>query len=54
MENREEIQLSLIIVCRYIIMKLMSGKDCTTGNLIMLITNALNGPRSYLKVKPSD
>ena len=39
MENREEIQLSLIIVRHYIVMKLMSRKDCTTGNLILLITN---------------
>ena len=36
MENREEIQLSLIIVRHYIVMK----KDCTAGNLILLITNA--------------
>ena len=40
MENREEIQLSLIIVRHYIVMKLMSRKDCTAGNLILLITNA--------------
>ena len=40
MENREEIQLSLITVRHYIVMKLMSRKDCTAGNLILLITNA--------------
>ena len=40
MENREEIQLSSIIVRHYIVMKLISRKDCTPGNLIMLITNA--------------
>ena len=40
MENREEIQLSLTIVRHYIVMKLMSRKDCTAGNLILLITNA--------------
>ena len=40
MENREEIQLSLIIVRHYIVMKLMSRKDCTAGNLILLLTNA--------------
>ena len=40
MENREEIQLSLIIVHHYIVMKLMSRKDCAAGNLILLITNA--------------
>ena len=40
MENREDIQLSLIIVRHYIVMKLMSRKDCTAGNLILLITNA--------------
>ena len=40
MENREEIQLSLIIVRHYIVMKLMSRKDCTAGNLILLIINA--------------
>ena len=37
MENRE---LSLIIVRHYIVMKLMSRKDSTAGNLILLITNA--------------
>ena len=47
MENREEIQLSLIIVRHYIVMKLMSRKDCTAGNLILLITDAWNGPKSY-------
>ena len=54
MENREEIQLSLIIVRHCIVMKLMSRKDCTAGNLILLITNAWNGPKSYLNVRPSD
>ena len=54
MENREEIQLSLIIVRHYIVMKLMSRKDCTAGNLILLITNAWNGLKSYLNVRPSD
>ena len=47
MENREGIQLSLIILRHYIVMKLISRKDCTAGNLILLITNAWNGPKSY-------